>query len=108
MNQDTIDAIFFINILNELAEETKHGIVKFSEFTGPSPSCSAVYDDLDSNRLIRSMLVDANHHDILGHYDDNIFESAYVDDEFDPVIIIELTPDEENTICIEGGRWYFA
>lgn len=108
MNQETIDAIYFISVLDDLAEKTKHGFVKYSEFTGSSPSCSIVYDDLYDNRLVRSMVFGENHYDIFDYYDDNIFESAYVNDEIDPVVVIELTPDEENTILIEDGCWRFA
>lgn len=122
MLSETKEAVLLIAALNELAEQTKYGIVDFETYVKEEKKAAAsggsyqntyadavVYESR-SRRVVLDRIVDEYHDDIVGYYDDilsgvNIHVSAEDEDIW---IDVEFDDGSNSTITIENGRWYVS
>lgn len=120
--QETIETLRYVDMLNMFAEKSKYGIHPFSK---AKPGAEGVlYDDNcllkegqdvgDVYReypLVADCLIDGLHHDVISYWSD-VYDArlcVVVDADGNASYIeVRLSDDDNDTIIIENGRWYFA
>lgn len=106
MSLETAETIRVVGYLNELAEKTRHGFMKFSEVTPSSEVKGIVYDDSGDNEVVLDMIVDEMHHDIVSFYEDVIGGATFViEDDTGTYVQVGLP---RGFVIIEDGHWYFC
>lgn len=103
----------FLDMLNKLAEMTKHGFIAFDEVSTDEDCEKVMYDnskeDYAGYRIVMDCVIDECHHDIVSDYDSYCCGGykARVEFDDDDIPYIEIQTDDSNTwFVVENGRWY--
>ena len=105
--------IKFLAMLEELADMSKNGFIKFSEYKNDCGNKVVFIDEEGRNfgRIVLDMCVDENHHDAISFYDGGYirgfhFTARVEEDEYDEGYYIFISGEQDMSIVIENGRWY--
>ena len=114
-----VETIKFVNMLNELAELSKNGIVPFVEANEENKATKIFFDQNSHDQnggykvVLDSRVIDepdTYHHDIVSYYDSGNFEyqiRAYISKDSTPYVSVNLLISGD-IIIIQDGTWYFA
>lgn len=102
--------VFFIDMLNDFAEKTEHGIIDFDTYANaPDKYDGWLVYDKSNMKVVDDMLVDELHCDIVGYYD--FFSGVEIRvraDEMDESALWVEVYFGRAGVVVEDGRWYVS